>query len=464
MTHPKSKSTPVELPTQIHQEMTALSSVTIEIEPKILCIDDDPNNRSLVNRLLTNYNFHVIEAETGLEGIQVAKRETPDLILMDINMPGLDGHETTTRMRSITGLKNTPIIALTIRTGTGDRELALAAGCDGYITKPIDVDNFPHQVIDYLQGRRDTISQDVRHHYLGEYSQRLVERLETKVLELEDANARLQKIDKIKSDFVTIAAHELRTPITLVYGYARLLQSAVQDVDNLDDLFEEGGIGDLSGRIHRSVHRLSEVVNDILNITLIEANEMRLERFPVDLGEVINTALEELNPAKNGRTLDITLEGLDDLPDIIGDKKRLHQVFWNLLSNAIKFTPDHRSILIKGWLAQLPESTSNSQESSGSATTPVGDIVIMVKDTGIGIEPSEQKEIFERFYIIENTAYHTSSKTAFGGGGMGLGLPIAQGIINAHAGRIWVESAGRETENNPGSTFYVLLPLNPNSR
>jgi len=440
-----------------------LSSIAIKLEPKILYIDDDPTNRSLVNRVLTNYNFRVIEAETGLEGIQIAKREIPDLILMDVNMPGLDGHETTTRMRSIIGLKDTPIIALTNRTETGDRELALAAGCDGYLTKPIDVDNFPHQVIDYLQGRKDTMSKDLRHHYLGEYSQRLVERLEIKVLELEDANRRLQKIDKVKSDFVTIAAHELRTPITLVYGYARLLQTTVQDANNLNDLFEEGGIVDLSGRIYRSVHRLSEVVNDILNITLIEANEMRLERLPVDLEGVIKTALEELNPPKNGRTLNITLEGLDDLPEIIGDRRRLHQVFWNLLSNAVKFTPDHGSILIKGWLAQLPESSLANQKSLDSASAPTGDIVVMIKDTGIGIEPSEQKEIFERFYIIENTAYHTTSKTAFGGGGMGLGLPIAQGIINAHAGRIWVESAGRNTETNPGSTFYVLLPLDPDS-
>ena len=190
----------------------------------VLYIDDDPVNRTLINRLLSSYNFQVLEAQTGLEGIAVAKKERPNLILMDINMPGLDGHETTTRMRSIPDLTGIPIVALTARTAKGERQLALAAGCDGYITKPIDVDNFPQQVISYLEGQRDTMSGAERQHFLGQYSQKLVERLEVKVIELEQANHKLQKIDKLKSDFITLAAHELRTPITLIYGYARLLQ------------------------------------------------------------------------------------------------------------------------------------------------------------------------------------------------------------------------------------------------
>jgi two-component system, cell cycle response regulator DivK len=115
---------------------------------KILYIDDDPFNRALVNRLLTSYDFEVIEAENGLEGLKIARKEPPHLILMDINMPGLDGHETATRMRGIPLLERIPIIAITARAAKGERELALAAGCDGYITKPIDVDNFPHKIMD----------------------------------------------------------------------------------------------------------------------------------------------------------------------------------------------------------------------------------------------------------------------------------------------------------------------------
>ncbi len=428
---------------------------------KILYIDDDPANRSLINRLLTSYNFQVLEAQTGLEGITIARKEMPDLILMDINMPGLDGHETTTRMRSLPSLGHIPIIAVTARITEGERELAIAAGCDGYIPKPIDVDTFPNQVINYLNGRRDTITSSQREHFLGQYSQKLVERLEDKVIALEEANRRLQKTDKLKSDFITLTAHEFRTPITLVYGYARLLQSTILDSE-LQPLIN-GPIGQLAERICQSVHRLNEAVNDILNISLIQSDEMHLDYIPVNLAKLVDTALEELNPEESDRALNFKKEGLDKLPLIMGDRERLKLVFWNLLSNAIKFTPDGGTITIKGWvvdsLASLSDETDSITPSEFNNRDVEQGIIILVRDTGIGIDPAEQKEIFEHFYIIGNTDYHTSSKTAFGGGGMGLGLPISCGIVKAHGGRIWVESAGRNIEKNLGSTFYVLLPL-----
>ncbi len=427
-------------------------------QPHILYIDDDPTNRTLVNRLLSSYNFIVLEANNGIEGLQLAQKHRPDLVLMDISMPGLDGYETTTRMRTLAGLAQTPIVAVTAHTTKGAREMALAAGCDGYIPKPIDIDQFPHQVIAYLEGRRETISTDEREHYLGKYSQKLVERLESKILELEEANQRLQKIDKLKSDFITVAAHELRTPITLVYGYARLLQKKTAPSDG--NLIEHGSVADLSTRIYYSVHRLSDVVNDILNISLIDADEMRLEQKPVYLSHVVQAALNELDPNKNDRTLQISVTGLESLPPIKGDERRLRQVFWNILSNAIKFTPDAGSILITGWVAPQPESGPAIPEFRPSAwESGQRSVVIMVQDSGIGIDRSDQQDIFERFYIIEDTAYHSSSKIAFKGGGLGLGLPIAKGIVEAHGGRIWVESQGRHAKDSPGSKFYVLLPL-----
>jgi signal transduction histidine kinase len=420
-----------------------------------LYIDDDPANRTLVNRLLSHANFAVLEATSGLEGMALARQEVPNLILIDINMPGLDGHETTTRMRTITALAAVPIVALTARTAQGEKELALAAGCDGFITKPIDVDRFLIQVTSYLAGYRDTISGGEREHYLGKYSEKLVERLERKIIELEEANQTLQHIDKIKSDFVTLAAHELRTPITLVYGYARILQSAVQASERPEVI--EGSIGDLAGRIFYSIHRLSEVVNDILNIALIEADEMLLEPEPVDLNQVIGNALAELNPVKNNRRLNIDLSELDTLPPIIGDKARLQQVFWNLLSNAIKFTPDGGSIVARGW------STADPLAPVWPDLAGKEGVIVSIQDSGIGIAQAEQNQIFEQFYIVGNTSYHSSSKTAFGGGGLGLGLPIARGILRAHGGQLWMDSPGLEIADQLGSTFYVFLPLTPAS-
>lgn len=425
--------------------------------PRILYIDDDDDNRTLVNRLLSSYDFEVIEAANGLQGLELAKANPPHLILMDINMPGLDGHETTTRMRSIPILNRVPIVAVTSFTTGGQRELALAAGCDGYISKPIDVDEFPLQVMNYLDGRKDTLTAAEHQHYLGQYSHKLVNRLEAKILELQEANNRLQKIDKLKSDFITLAAHELRTPISLVYGYARLLYLHVRD--NEPAHVVEGSTADLANRVFQAVQRLNEVVNDILNIALIQANQIRLEQHPVYLAQVIRAVLGDLNPADNERDLTIALQNLENLPPIIGDFQRLYQAFHNLLSNAIKYTPDGRSILITGqtisagFVVDALPGPHQPLNSDG--------LIILIKDSGIGLDPTDQKEIFEGFYVVEDIAYHTSSKTAFGGGGMGLGLSITRGIIEAHHGQVWVESQGCDNQANPGCTFYVFLPLTP---
>jgi signal transduction histidine kinase len=431
----------------------------------ILYIDDDAVNRSLVNRLLTSYHFRVLEAENGLQGISIAQEERPHLILMDINMPGLDGHETTTRMRSIPALKQTPIVAVTARTTKGEREMALTAGCDGYIPKPIDVDNFPHQVISYLDGQKETISQDERQLYLGRYSRKLVERLEEKIVQLEEANKKLQKIDAVKSDFITIAAHELRTPITLIHGYANLLQLAA---DDMPDAPEDGSVFDLANRIFNAVCRLNETVNGILNISLIQAKQMQLDCETVALIDIINVTLREINRTKHDRQLTFEVDdSLNSLPPIVGDAQRLQQAFWNLLSNAIKFTPDGGSVLVKGWVVDPPPTQEKNRMAKTGDQPPcwppkpeqTPGVIIAVEDSGIGIAPVEQSQIFDNFYIVGKARYHSSSKTAFGGGGLGLGLSIAKGIILAHQGQIWVDSPGQDEKTCPGSTFYVFLPL-----
>lgn len=393
----------------------------------------------LVSRLLLNLGYEVLEAESGLAGLQIARQERPDLILMDINMPDLDGYEVTTRLRSLPGLATIPIVALTANVMAGDRERALTAGCNGYISKPIDVDELPHQIQMYLAGRRDVLPAAQRQFYLEEYTGKLVEHLEQKVLDLEEANRALLKLDRMKSDFVVLAAHELRTPITLVYGYARLLmhnEAVAQDSAELE------AVRELAHRIFDAANRLNEVVNDILNISLIDSNEMELEIRPVNLLNVIEFSLEELNPLKRGRQLTIETAGLESLPHIPGDESRLRQVFWNLISNAMKYTPDGGRIRIEARLLR-------------------GFVEVAVSDTGIGIDPEDQEGIFGRFYVAEDIAYHSSSKTAYMGGGLGLGLTIARGIVEAHSGHIWVESEGRASGS--GSCFHVLLPLGSGS-
>jgi signal transduction histidine kinase len=404
----------------------------------ILYVEDDISSQRLVDRILKAEGFDVLLASDGICAIEVAQENKPDLILMDINMGGLDGYEVTTRLRTIPGLEKTPIIALTAATLRGDRERAIVAGCTGYIPKPIDVDTFADQVRSYLVGMEDRVdSPEERAEYLLEYNQRLVNRLEEKVRELQNANAELQRVEKMKSDFVVLAGHELRTPLTVVYGYLQILMS---NPDIPGEAEEEGTPANLLTRVAKGVERLSDMIQDILNVSLIDAERLELSQEPVFLKSIVNSVLNNLQNFGPSRDLVFDLgSGLQDIPVIEGDPRRLHQAISNIIGNAIKYTPNGGTITID----------AKSLE----------DVVhLWVKDSGVGIPQQELPHIFERFYVLEDTSFHSSSKTAFKGGGLGLGLTVARGIIEAHDGRVWAESAGQDETELPGSTFHILLP------
>ncbi len=407
---------------------------------KILYVEDDTSSQRLVQRILMAEGFDVVIADNGISAIETARHEKPDLVLMDINISGLDGYEVTTRLRTIDGMENVPVVAVTAATLRGDRERALVAGCNGYIPKPIDVDQFPNQVRAYLVGMEDEVgSPEEKAEYLLEYNQRLVSRLEEKVRELEKINEELQRVEKMKSDFVVLAGHELRTPLTVIYGYLQILMANPAIPGEQDD---EGSPRHLLAKVSEAVNRLSQVIQDILNVSLIDANRLDLAHEPVFLSSSVQSVLHNLRSFGPRRQLVFELgQGLKNVPVIEGDPRRLHQALWNIISNAIKYTPDGGTITVDA--EHLEDNV----------------VHLWVKDTGVGIPTSELTHIFERFYVLEDTALHRSSKTAFKGGGLGLGLAVTKGIVEAHSGKVWAESDGQDEEELPGSTFHILLPV-----
>ena len=405
---------------------------------RILYVEDDPSSALLVRRILEAEGFEVVVATDGISALKTAPKVEPDMVLMDINISGLDGYEVTTRLRSLPSTQNVPIVAVTAAALKGDRERALIAGCDGYISKPIDVDQFPRQVKEYLGGLKEEIeSTEEKSEYLVEYSRRLVERLEEKMHELQSAHNELQRVEKMKSDFVILAGHELRTPLTVIYGYNQLLLTNPDIPGSLD---EEGSPRHLIDKTAKAVKRMSQVVENILNVSLIDADRLALAMGPVFLKSLIRSVVKNVQKAGQDRALTFQVEGLDELPPVLGDGQRLQQALWNVVTNAVKYTPDGGLISIQG------------REVDHT-------IHLEIKDTGIGIDPEEQERIFDRFYVLEDTMLHRSSKTAFKGGGLGLGLTVSRGIIEAHGGKIWAESQKRDEQELPGSIFHILLPI-----
>lgn len=399
----------------------------------VLYIEDDPGSQHLVKRILERHSFQVHLASDGLAGIRAARETNPQLILMDMNLPGMNGREITTRLRGLPNFERVPIVAVSANAEPGHRERALAAGCDGYLTKPIDVTSFPEQVGAYLQGYRDELPPAEKLQHLESHARQVVRRLERKLQELEDANHRLRELDRMKADFITLVSHELRTPLTLLDGYVYLLEDEIGNgagYENLRPMVRGLEIG---------VERMGQVINEIIDVSRITGGRLELSLGPVNLASLVSRIVDEAAPVLAGRSLELAIRGLDELPLVEADGAELARALANIVDNAIKFTPDGGRILISG--------------------RAIGDAVdVAVSDSGIGIPPEEVGRIFERFHVLEPLEHHSTSKSAFQGGGLGLGLSIARGIVEAHNGRIWVGRPNQEDGFEQGSTFHVLLP------
>jgi len=248
--------------------------------------------------------------------------------------------------------------------------------------------------------------------------------------------AALEKLDKSKSDFISIAAHELKTPLTLIEGYTAMMREIIEQKQIFDDhLFL------LMDGMNSGSQRLREIINDMIDVSLIDNEMLSLSFQPTWLHKLLEKIKLEFQPSVRSREMSLEICRFDG-DEILNyyDGERIFQALSNVVSNAIKYTPDGGKITLEGHMVD------NYYE-------------LRVIDNGIGVDPINQSKIFSKFDTIGDISLHSSSKTKFKGGGPGLGLPIAKGIIEAHGGRIWVESDGYDEIACPGSTFHVLLPI-----
>lgn len=255
--------------------------------------------------------------------------------------------------------------------------------------------------------------------------------VETRVLR---ETGEIERLNRSKSDFISVAAHELKTPLTLIVGYTAMLRDALGERSQTEPE------STLLDGIDQGSRRLQTIIDDMIDVSLIDNRLLALHYQPVWVDRIFNRLANELAANLKERCISLELALSNAGQMIYADPERLTQAFRQVLENTVKYTPNGGKITVSSRL--LP-----------------GFLEIQIADTGVGIDPADQSRIFEKFSRLGNPVLHSSGKTKFKGGGPGLGLHITRGILEAHGGTVWVESPGYDEETCPGSTFHLLLPL-----
>jgi two-component system, sensor histidine kinase and response regulator len=362
----------------------------------ILIVDDNPNNLQVLGKALLDNNYGVEFATNGEQALNWLSERKFDLVLLDINMPGMDGYEVCKRIRSDSSLSFMPIIFLS---ADNEREAILKGfelGGQDYVTKPFD--------------NRELLVRIKTHLALKDSLERLEE-------EKEKARA----ADNLKSAFLATMSHELRTPLNSIIGFSGILLKEKPGPLNTEQKKQLGMVQD-------SARHLLSLINDVLDISKIEAGQLTMNYQICSLSEIVNIVADTCRPMaeKKNILLEVDLDFTRD--EIISDPLRVSQILLNLVNNAVKFTDKGKVIITGKCLEEFAE--------------------LKIIDTGIGIEKSNIELLFRPFMQI-------STGIARKYEGTGLGLSICKKLLDMLNGKIEVESSPGK-----GSIFTVKLPFN----
>ena len=274
---------------------------------------------------------------------------------------------------------------------------------------------------------------------LNRFNQMMERMVSQRVDELNRAYTTLEKLDKNKSTFIQVAAHELRTPLTVIKGYLGMIRSNQYIQENETLLMAVDGVMQGTNRLH-------QIVNSMLDASRLESQVIEPHLEKLSVAPMLRMLQKEFGQDLEKRSIKLNLaENLSEFPPIMVDPELMQKAFNNVVVNAIKYTPDGGSVFISV--------ESVKDERLGPCAE------ISIKDTGIGIDPENLDIIFEKLYQLGKVELHSSGRSTFKGGGPGLGLAIAAGIVKAHSGKVWAESPGYDEETMPGSTFFIRLPF-----
>jgi len=366
----------------------------------ILIVDDRPENLISLQKVLQAHNFEVDTASSGEEALKKVLKNNYVLIILDVQMPDMDGFEVAEAISGFSKAKDTAIIFLSaVNTELKFITKGYLSGGLDYITKPVDINVLLLKIKTfyriYEQNRK-----------LNEVQEKLIEEIEFR-----------KQAEHKKDEFISIASHELKTPLTSVKGYIQLLQRSLNRDDKTmaQNHLEKAAI---------QLEKLNELIVDLLDISKIESGKMKFNMKSFCADNMVNNAIEMLQHSNP----DFTITKLGKTDEMIfGDEMRLEQVVINFITNAIKYAPGTNQVNV----------TINIKDEK---------LYLAVKDFGIGISKEQQHKIFDKFYRVEENSNRFN--------GLGIGLYICSEIINRHGGTIGVNSVPDE-----GSEFYFIIPI-----
>ena len=387
-------------------------------KPTILAIDDTPANLKTLGAALTcDYDLQV--ASSGVEGLAYAMESPPDLILLDIMMPEMDGYEVCRRLKADARLKNIPVIFITAMTEAEAETAGLELGAADYLTKPINVSIARLRIQNLLE--RETLRKQAELH-----RDQLEEQVKERTLSLSIAKEAAEAANRLKATILANISHEFRTPMNGVLGMARMARQRIQDVKAIEYL----------NKAENAANRLLATLTGLLDLALAESKRLTLERSSFRLADITARASESFGTALHAKNLVIQYHDATPSPSVpewlIGDPLRIGQILHELIGNAVKFSQ-------QGCIE-----VESHVEEDASGRFWLG---YRVSDQGIGIAPENHRRIFEPFLQVDG-----SSTRQYGGNGIGLAL--CRQLAHHMGGDLTVTSTPGQ-----GATFSLRIPI-----
>ncbi|BBO17075.1 histidine kinase [Candidatus Brocadia pituitae] len=383
---------------------------------RVLIVEDKKASRDILNERVIALGHISIPAENGLSALAQIREQPPDLILLDIMMPEMDGYEVLCHLKDSASWRHIPVIVISAIDDMKSIIRFIEKGADDYLTKPYN------PVL--LKARIDSCLMKKRLHDQEEQYRHLLEKkVQEKTSDLQKANIALEKAYRLKSEFLATMSHELRTPLNAIIGFAEVLKDEL--IGHINDEQRE-----YVDDIHSSGKHLLSMINNVLDLSKFEAGKLELKYEEICVKEAIDDVLNTVSGIANKKNISIKNTIQSDIPTLVVDQLKLKQILFNLLSNAIKFTPKNGNVCIDITLKDLY-------------------VQFAIADTGIGIKQEDREKIFEAFSQVDSSLARNYE-------GAGLGLALTKRLVELHGGEIWVESF-----YGKGSTFTFILPLHP---